>query len=49
MTSQPLCSVSTLLCFIRAAPLWIIAVIALALIPLRAYLGRTLGRQKEKH
>lgn len=38
MLGQPVCTASTLLCYARAVPLWIFALICLALVPLRAYL-----------
>lgn len=46
--SQPLCAVSTILCFARAVPLWTIALIGLALVPVRAFVARQL-RQRKSH
>lgn len=47
--SQHLCSASTLLCYARAVPLWIVALLGLALIPIRAYIARHLnGFQRKK-
>ena len=43
--SQHICAASTLFCYARAVPLWIIALIGLALIPLRARVASRLRRK----
>lgn len=42
INSQQFCSVSTLLCYLRVVPLWIIAILALALLPLKGRISRAL-------
>lgn len=46
--SQNICSVSTLLCFARNVPLWIIAILGLILLSLGTSIRRTVAQGREK-